>query len=94
MDRKVEMLACHASQRAWLVAHHGMDENIDSMRRLAAELRGGEANMPVAAGIVNIAGTLSCETHFWTDYSVPQLHPTDRLFERICPSSNPKENHR
>jgi hypothetical protein len=30
------MLACHASQREWLRAHHGVDEYIDSMRRHAA----------------------------------------------------------
>jgi hypothetical protein len=37
--RKAEMLACHASQRVWLRAHHGMDEYIDAMRR-HAESRG------------------------------------------------------
>jgi N-acetylglucosamine malate deacetylase 1 len=33
MPQKVEMLACHESQRNWLRAHHGMDEYIESMRR-------------------------------------------------------------
>jgi LmbE family N-acetylglucosaminyl deacetylase len=33
IDRKTEMLACHASQREWLRAHHGMDEYVDAMRR-------------------------------------------------------------
>lgn len=36
MPRKVEMLACHASQREWLRAHHGMDEYIDAMQRHSA----------------------------------------------------------
>ena len=36
MARKVEMLACHASQREWLRAHHGMDEYIDAMKRHSA----------------------------------------------------------
>lgn len=36
MDRKVEMLACHASQREWLRAHHDIDEYIESMKRLGA----------------------------------------------------------
>jgi LmbE family N-acetylglucosaminyl deacetylase len=36
MPKRVEMLACHASQREWLRAHHGVDEYIDSMRRHAA----------------------------------------------------------
>ena len=39
LEKKTEMLACHASQREWLRAHHGMDEYIDSMKRHAA-LRG------------------------------------------------------
>ena len=30
---KSEMLACHESQRAWLRAHHGMDEYLESMKR-------------------------------------------------------------
>jgi LmbE family N-acetylglucosaminyl deacetylase len=36
MDRRVEMLACHASQREWLRAHHGVDEYVDAMKRHAA----------------------------------------------------------
>jgi LmbE family N-acetylglucosaminyl deacetylase len=31
--RKLEMLACHASQREWLRAHHGMDEYLEAVRR-------------------------------------------------------------
>ncbi len=34
---KTEMLACHASQREWLRAHHGMDEYIEAMKRHGAE---------------------------------------------------------
>ena len=37
IERKVEMLACHASQREWLRAHHGMDEYVEAMKRAAAE---------------------------------------------------------
>ena len=33
LEQKTQMLACHASQREWLRAHHGMDEYLDSMRR-------------------------------------------------------------
>ncbi len=36
MDRKIEMLSCHASQREWLRSHHGMDEYIDAMKRFGA----------------------------------------------------------
>ena len=35
-DVKERMLCCHASQREWLRAHHGMDEYVDSMRRWMA----------------------------------------------------------
>jgi len=36
MPLKEKMLACHASQREWLRAHHGIDEYIESVRRGAA----------------------------------------------------------
>jgi LmbE family N-acetylglucosaminyl deacetylase len=38
MEQKLEMLACHESQRNWLRAHHGMDEYIDSVRRFSSSL--------------------------------------------------------
>ena len=41
IDRKIEMLACHASQREWLRRQHGEDEYLDSARRWGA--RRGEA---------------------------------------------------
>jgi LmbE family N-acetylglucosaminyl deacetylase len=55
IDRKVEMLACHASQREWLRAHHGMDEYIDSMRRHAAS-RGQLAKTDAAEAFVQHLG--------------------------------------
>ena len=42
IDFKAEMLACHASQREWLRAQHGIDEYINTMREWSA-IRGGEA---------------------------------------------------
>ncbi len=36
MELKTQMLACHASQREWLRAHHGMDEYVDAMTRRSA----------------------------------------------------------
>lgn len=47
MVRKIEMLACHASQREWLRAHHGMDEYIEAMKRHGA-LRGAEHGVEFA----------------------------------------------
>ncbi|MBI3987738.1 MAG: PIG-L family deacetylase [Lentisphaerae bacterium] len=32
MPRKLEMLACHASQRDWLAFHNGMDAYLDTMK--------------------------------------------------------------
>ncbi|GAA4426151.1 PIG-L deacetylase family protein [Bremerella cremea] len=47
IETKAEMLACHASQRDWLRAHHGMDEYIDAMKRHSAE-RGELIHKPYA----------------------------------------------
>jgi len=49
MDIKEKMLACHKSQRSWLMAHHKMDEYILSMKR-HGELRGREINARYAEG--------------------------------------------
>ena len=32
-EKKLAMLACHASQREWLRAHHGIDEYLEATRR-------------------------------------------------------------
>jgi len=46
---KEEMLACHASQREWLRAHHGVDEYLELMKRTAAE-RGQLIGRPAGEG--------------------------------------------
>ena len=38
VELKKDMLACHASQREWLMRHHGMDEYIESMLRRGAKM--------------------------------------------------------
>lgn len=67
IERKAEMLACHASQREWLRAHHGMDEYIDAMRRHNAD-RGAEIGVGYAEAFTQHRGhpfpqedALSCE---------------------------------
>jgi N-acetylglucosamine malate deacetylase 1 len=55
IDRKVEMLACHESQREWLRSHHGMDEYIEAMKRLCA-MRGQEVGTAYAEAFVQHAG--------------------------------------
>jgi len=49
MEMKEKMLACHESQRNWLLAHHKMDEYILSMKRFAEE-RGKEIKKMYAEG--------------------------------------------
>lgn len=55
LDKKTEMLACHASQRDWLMAHHGMDEYIEAMKRHAA-MRGAQIGAAAAEAFVQHRG--------------------------------------
>ncbi len=55
MERKLAMLACHASQREWLRAHHGIDEYLDATRRHAAK-RGGLIGVAAAEAFVQHRG--------------------------------------
>jgi N-acetylglucosamine malate deacetylase 1 len=49
IERKAEMLSAHASQREWLLKHHGMDHYVGSMREWSAR-RGREAGVAFAEG--------------------------------------------
>ena len=49
------MLACHASQREWLRAHHGMDEYIDAVKRFSGE-RGKQFGTQYAEAFVQHCG--------------------------------------
>lgn len=49
MDTKENMLACHKSQREWLLVHHKIDEYILSMKRFGKK-RGAEINASYAEG--------------------------------------------
>jgi LmbE family N-acetylglucosaminyl deacetylase len=53
--KKLEMLACHASQREWLRAHHGMDEYLESVKRHDAG-RGKLIGKEFAEGFVQHRG--------------------------------------
>jgi LmbE family N-acetylglucosaminyl deacetylase len=55
IDRKAAMLGCHASQRAWLAAHHGMDEYVEAMKRHAGH-RGSQADVRYAEAFVQHRG--------------------------------------
>jgi hypothetical protein len=49
LDAKEAMLAAHASQRDWLLKHHGMDHYVQSMRDWCAH-RGRAAGVACAEG--------------------------------------------
>jgi len=49
IDRKEQMLCCHASQREWLRAHHGVDEYVRMMRS-SSEQRGQQAGCEYGEG--------------------------------------------
>jgi LmbE family N-acetylglucosaminyl deacetylase len=49
IDTKAEMLARHASQRNWLIKHHGVDNYIESMKSWSAQ-RGRERGVAFAEG--------------------------------------------
>lgn len=49
IDDKAAALSCHASQRNWLLRHHGVDHYIESMRAWGA-IRGRECGVAFAEG--------------------------------------------
>ena len=49
LDVKREMLCAHASQREWLLQHHGMDEYVAAMEEWAHQ-RGAECGVSAAEG--------------------------------------------
>jgi len=55
MPRKIEMLACHVSQREWLRSHHGIDEYIEVMKR-HGRIRGEEIGCEYAEAFVQHRG--------------------------------------
>lgn len=55
METKTAMLACHASQRDWLLKHHGVDEYLNAMKRHAA-LRGQQIGVAAAEAFVQHRG--------------------------------------
>lgn len=66
-ERKLEALACHASQREWLRKQHGIDEYLESCRRWGAE-RGTEKGVGYGEGFRQYKG---------------HPHPTDNLLKSL-----------
>ena len=71
VDRKAEMLACHASQREWLREHHGMDEYLLAMRAHAA-WRGEPLHTPAAEAFVQHRGHPFPADDLLTDLLAPK----------------------
>lgn len=67
METKKEALGRHESQRAWLQAHHGMDEYIESMIRFSSS-RGREIGVQYAEGLRQHLG---------------HSHPQDNILGRL-----------
>ncbi len=67
IDAKAEMLARHASQRNWLIKHHGVDNYIESMKAWSAQ-RGRERGVAYAEGYRQHRG---------------QSYPQDNLLEAL-----------
>jgi LmbE family N-acetylglucosaminyl deacetylase len=55
IDRKIAMLACHASQREWLRQHHGIDEYIEAMKQHSA-MRGAQIGVAYAEAFTQHRG--------------------------------------
>lgn len=49
IEEKERLLACHASQRDWLIRHHGVDDYLRAMRDWTAK-QGQAAGVPFAEG--------------------------------------------
>ncbi len=73
IDTKAEMLACHASQREWLLQHHGMDQYVHAMREWGAR-RGRAAGAAHAEGFRQHLG-----------HSYPQDDLLGALLGRLAP---------
>lgn len=69
-ETKLQMLACHASQREWLRVHHGVDDYLDAARRHDA-WRGSAINVPAAEAFVQHRG-----------HAYPRNDLLDQLFGR------------
>lgn len=59
---KRDMLACHASQREWLLKHHGIDEYLIGQEK-ASRNRGNEAGVEHAEGFWKYCGHAYPETN-------------------------------
>lgn len=71
--KKTATLACHASQREWLRAEHGMDEYVEFMKR-DAERVGGMCGFDYGEGFIQHRG---------------HAYPRENTLARLLPSKSP-----
>ena len=71
IEKRLELLACHASQRDWLRRQHGIDEYIIASRRWAAQ-RGSEIDVEYGEGFRQYKG---------------HPHPTDNVLAELLGDS-------
>jgi len=84
IDTKSEMLACHASQREWLLRHHGIDQYLETMRGWSAE-RGK------AIGVAHAEGFRQHNGHAYPrDNPLGELLATRPFRKRSGPTRRPK----
>jgi len=67
MDRKEQMLACHKSQRNWLLRQHGVDEYINAMKENARK-NGERAGVKYAEGFTQHKGHAYHKTNLLAEY--------------------------
>jgi hypothetical protein len=77
LERKAEMLCCHASQREWLLKHHGIDEYVTTMREWSAA-RGRQCGVAAAEGFRQHLG-----------HSYPQDNVLGELLGALVPEPRP-----
>ena len=75
IEKRLELLACHASQRDWLRRQHGIDEYIIASRRWAAQ-RGSEIDVEYGEGFRQYKG---------------HPHPTDNVLAELLGDSGSPE---
>ncbi|MBI1764230.1 MAG: PIG-L family deacetylase [Acidobacteria bacterium] len=66
IETKARMLACHTSQRTWLLRQHGMDQYLQAMRDWSAQ-RGAEAGVAYAEAFRQHLGHAYPQTNLLAD---------------------------
>jgi N-acetylglucosamine malate deacetylase 1 len=72
IDKKAEMLAAHASQRNWLLKHHGMDHYLEAMRTSSAR-RGQLLGVAFAEGFRQHLGHSYPQSNLLAELLPPEL---------------------